>query len=314
MSNLHERLSHLLTPTASGGALPAPVPVDLVFDDDPVAEAVRDDSTASATPVTVFAESRRMVARARQTTSQAELVALINNFLAAHAPIHAEDYRVMRPAIALSLAGLQDADAPETHVTRLVRLEQAWRLAERFHDEEMLRRIGSGLPRAYELRERFDDARRIHRRLLEIARRHENRHGEAVAINNIGFSYFLEKRPADASPHFSEAAKLQKALGNDVEVANARINYWTCRFDLVGADCADAMHGEMWECLVLLRDQKDWRERKACRCLARCAVEMGDRRQAVELAQRAVQISRELNDMYLVEDEELLCHLTETQP
>jgi tetratricopeptide (TPR) repeat protein len=210
-------------------------------------------------------------------------------------------------------------------------LRRLWYIAqERNHDEVSLE-VGGPLYQWYQRERRHEEARAVLESMIDVYRRRGNRSHEAVMVNNYGFQYWLEGDLEHAAVHFEHAAVIQEELGNRVEAANARVNYWACRFeaqesqdldplqrdspqqDAMQQDAMqqDAMMRALRDLADLLETAGDWRERKACFYLARLEEARGNLPAAVSLLQRCVSIGEAQNPMYLHQDLDHLTRLTE---
>jgi tetratricopeptide (TPR) repeat protein len=188
-------------------------------------------------------------------------------------------------------------------------LEEIWKLAVRLANERLQTDAGSPLYRCYEHQGRYKDARRILTRLMEINRAHGDRVNEAVHLNNFAFEYLLEKKWDDAAPYFAKAALIFKDTGQNFDYANARANFWTCRFEAGDFGSVKEAKKELTAHAKTLKGGSSWHSRKPLILQAMLAEKEGRIPQAVRLVKGAIKASARSNTRYADMDKAYLMRL-----
>lgn len=189
-------------------------------------------------------------------------------------------------------------------------LEEMWSLALREKDKALQDALGTSLYRWHEHHGDYEDARRILATLIETRREHHDEPGEAVFLNNLAFEYLLEERWQEAIPLFERAAALFKAHSVDYEYANARANYWTCRFESDDLEDIEAIEAELRTLKGVLTKRPGWHGRKPLILLAKIRERGGKIKAAIGLVKRAIASAEGSQTRYAEQDGEYLEHLT----
>ncbi len=188
-------------------------------------------------------------------------------------------------------------------------LEKVWKVALEKNHKALQKRASGPLFRWYEHHRRYEDARDVLKRLIEVCVDEADRSDRAVATNNSAFEYYLEGRFHEAIPGFQAAAGLFEALGEGGQQANSLANSWMCR--MAGGDLADAGQAEcdLQRLAETLSKAGFWQVRKPLIMLARIAEHQGNLENAAALIKRAIEACAGSNTRYPEIDAEYLRQL-----
>jgi len=128
-------------------------------------------------------------------------------------------------------------------------------------------------------------------------------------INNFAFEYLLERKWKEAIPPFERAARILKENGDQTEYANARANYWTCRFECDEVKEVEEVEAELKILSRKLRDSADWHRRKPLVLLAKIEERRGNLDAAVRLVEQAIEACKGGRTRYPELDQTYLNHL-----
>jgi len=184
-----------------------------------------------------------------------------------------------------------------------------WERALEKQDVLLLSSVGIPLFRWYEHHGKYEEARQILNKLIEIDSEFNFRASKAIHINNFAFEYLLERRWNDAIPHFLVAAALFEELGIPFEAANARANYWICRFELDEVDDIESVETELNAIYKILNGAKRWYERKPLILFAKIEERRGNIVKAITLVEKAIESAKDSNTKYPEIDRQYLEHL-----
>jgi len=162
------------------------------------------------------------------------------------------------------------------------------------------------LYRWHEGRGEYAQARSIVGPMLSRAERENDARHAASLVNNYGYEYLLEGRPAEAEPYFQRALERFTRLKDVSEIANARANVLTCRFALLAPNDWKDLVPQLTETHRALRTLRDWRVRKTMRLLAELSAERGRLAAAVQWVRRAVAASEAIPTRLREDDEQYL--------
>jgi tetratricopeptide (TPR) repeat protein len=177
-------------------------------------------------------------------------------------------------------------------------LEEMWQLALKGDDKRLQQELGTVLYRWYEHYKHYEDARGVLTVLIDITRERGDRANEAVMLNNYAFEYLLEEKWQEAIPLFEQAAKMFEDKGDEYEYANARANYWTCRFECDDLDNLEEIEEELKKLRDVLSARTGWHARKPLVLLAKLEEQRGNTEDAIELVEQAIEASRGSNTRY----------------
>lgn len=200
--------------------------------------------------------------------------------------------------------------AKNLDITKLeILLVKIWKLALQTQDIYLIGKVGTPLFRWYEHHGQYEDARQILSKLIEISRQVKDRINEALYLNNFGFEYMLEKNLSAAIPCFETAAIIFKELNIVFEAANARANYWICRFELDDVDDVEIVETELNEIYKIFNGAKRWYERKPLILFAKIEEKRGNITKAIDLVEKAIDSAKDSNTAYPEIDRKYLEHL-----
>ena len=170
--------------------------------------------------------------------------------------------------------------------------ERMWEFSLYKKNEELQLAVGGKLYRLYEHYRKFEEARHVLLRLIELYGKKKNSVLEAVHVNNFAFEYLLEGKWEEAIPLFDKAAKMFLDRGEHFEFANAKANCWTCRFELGDVTPVNNIERELKSILKTLDRGGEWRSRKPLILLAKIKERQGNIQKAIRYVQRAIEICR----------------------
>jgi hypothetical protein len=188
-------------------------------------------------------------------------------------------------------------------------LEHMWDFAMQTRDKGLIDDVGSSLYRWYEHHRYYQKARRVLSKLITLFRNGKDRRNEATMINNFAFEYLLEGRWRPGIPLFEKAAKMFKDQNDKFEHANARANYWTCRFECDEFKDVEKSEKELKAIQKILGRHGDWRDRKPLVLLARIEEQRGHLNSAIRLVERGISACENSNSRYPELDGKYLKHL-----
>ncbi len=192
-------------------------------------------------------------------------------------------------------------------------LEKIWTIAAQSGDDDLQDKTGSLLFRWYEHHGRYEEARKVLARLIEIATEKGNRRGEALYLNNLGFEYLLESRWSEAIPYFEEATQLFMEADITFEMMNARANCWICRFEAGDFGDISSTEADVKEIMDFFTGSGRWYERKALVLMAKIEERKGNSEGAAQLVGRAIESAKNSNTRYPELDAKYLRALLEAQ-
>ena len=266
-------------------------PGELVFDDEPLEGILYGEEARGPTRANLFWPGLvwvRGIAAACGAGNIQEAVTRASE-------VTASGY-TLTPGMCRDLAAIIKAIVPghpnpilEHDLSRLGPLVgEMWSLALREKDKALKDALGIPLHRWYEHHRQYDLARRILTVLIELCREQHNEPVEAILLNNLAFDYLLEERLQEAIPLFEQAAALFKAHGVDYEYANARANYWTCRFESGDVDDLEGVEAELETLGRTLAKRSGWHARKPLILLAKVREREGRIEAAMSLVEQAI--------------------------
>ena len=286
--------------------------LELVFDDEPLERILYGKKLKGPTRANLFFPALGWVQKIRRAFKDGDIRAAVKNA----SELAVKEYSIstqMCFELSLIMRGIvPDYPNPiiEIDLSPLgPLLEQMWNLALRSEGRELQKTVGAPLYRWYEHHQQYENARRVLTTLIEIAKEDEDRIGEAVVINNFAFEYLLEGRPEGAISFFEKAAKIFEDNEIIFEYANARANYWTCRFECDDLEEDQKIEAELKSLAKTLGKKADWRTRKPLILLARIEERRGNISAAVQLVERAIKACKNGKTRYPELDRKYLEHL-----
>jgi tetratricopeptide (TPR) repeat protein len=177
-------------------------------------------------------------------------------------------------------------------------LEEMWQLALRAEEKSLQQELGTVFYRWYEHYQHYEDARGVLAVLLEISRERGDRTNEAVMLNNFAFEYVLEEKWQEAIPLFEEAATIFRDNSDEYEYANARANYWTCRFECADLENLEEVEEELRTLRDILTRRTGWHARKPLILLAKIEERRGSTQPAIRFVEQAIESCKGSNTRY----------------
>jgi len=185
-------------------------------------------------------------------------------------------------------------------------VDTIWDTAKKSKDNNLQDAAGTVIYHWYEHYQRYEDARQILGRLIEICREQGNQNDEAIMINNLAFEYLLEGRYEKATPMFGKASEILRQNGDMYQAANSRANHWECRFNTEVIEEVVCAETELREISNILGDRLGRHARKPLILLARIEAHRGNIEQAIRLVQRAISVCENSKTRYPELDTEYL--------
>jgi tetratricopeptide (TPR) repeat protein len=170
-------------------------------------------------------------------------------------------------------------------------LRKPWQDALLRDDIDLIKKTGFVLSHWCENHGLYKESREVLLRLNLLYKDLANRPEEAGTVNGIGFTYLLEGKWQEAIPFFEEAARAFKELQISFRYANARCNYWTCRFELGDMGDIDETEKELKELSAILHGEGRWHERKPLVLRAKLEEKRGNIDNAIILVMRAIKVT-----------------------
>ena len=182
-------------------------------------------------------------------------------------------------------------------------LEALWRRSRTEHEEELADGTGALLWEWYEYLQRAEDAREVLGVLVETARSSKRPEQASLLLSQLAYQWMSEKKWAEAEKTYDEAGKLALGIKSRRNYLIARIGWWFARFEMGGAGVAEALRDELSSFLPELEKLgTPMTLRKALVVLARAEALLEAWDQAVRHIDRALDIDRGQEAMFLPED------------
>ena len=293
----------------TAGSLPEP---DLVFDDEPVEHILYGRGVDGPTPVSLFAQSRQHLALIWAAYEKGDIQAAID----AGTNLLGDDCRVSI-GVGMQLAMVMKRIVPQIP-NPILRfdlsplgplLEKLRQVAMENNSNELEKGVCESLYRWYEHRGKYEEAKSVLLKLIEIHIDEKNRCAEAVARNNLAFEYFLEDRFQEAILGFEEAAKLFEDIGELGQNANSLANCWMCRFECGGVPDLAHAESELHRLARILIQAEFWQARKPLILLARIAERKRKISDAILFVRRAIEAGVNSGTQYPETDRKYLAQL-----
>lgn len=282
------------------------------FDDDPLEHILYGADLNGPSPANLYAASYthvQKIIKACEEKNLADLSSAISDLAEDHTNISiGMSHRIM--ATISNFFPYCPNPAKNLDITKLeILLVKIWKLALQTQDIYLIGKVGTPLFRWYEHHGQYEDARQILSKLIEISRQVKDRINEALYLNNFSFEYMLEKNWSAAIPCFETAAIIFKELNIVFEAANARANYWICKFELDDVDDVESVETEMNEIYKIFNGAKRWYERKPLILFAKIEEKRGNITKAIALVEKAIESAKDSNTTYPEIDRKYLEHL-----
>lgn len=286
----------------------------IVFDDQPLESVLYGQVGDDQTLASLFGRARELVDFMRDAyrAKDSEKVFEACQALAA-------DDQLISWGMCVELTALLDAMVPHypcpvlpVSLTPLCPLlEKIWAMGWEKKNHALLERMATAAFRCHEHCGQYETAREVLRWLLENRRRQGDRYHVAITLNNLAFEYLLEGRWQEAILGFEEAAMLFQTIGNAVQAANSRANYWMAQFEPSKPDEVENSETELQELEDILTRAMSWQARKPRILLAKVAEQRGDLEEAIHWVEKAIQACQGSGTRYPETDAHYLERLKE---
>ena len=286
--------------------------LEMVYDDEPIENALYGKAGRGSTPVSLFAQSRKYLESIRAANGKSDVQAVIDA-----ASALAASGSLISIGACFELAGILVRVVPQTPNPVIAfdllplrsLLETIWQIAVEKQDISLQKRIAYCLYRWYEHHKHYEKARNVLARQIAIYRSEKDHSAEAIARNNWAFELFLEGRYLEAIPEFESSARLFEEIGKTEQAANSLVNCWVSRFEAGDFDSILRAEPELESLAAVLDKAGMWHARKPLVLLARIAESRGDIRKAIALVQRAIRACKDTGTLYPKMDGQYLAHL-----
>jgi tetratricopeptide (TPR) repeat protein len=287
------------------------IPEDLILDDEPLETVLYGKGEWIPTPLCIFKPAREILKQikiaCREDRGQDALAMycqLMENNHAVSVEVYDELLSILKKIN--DIPNLPQA--PRSHCPPEVGkiLEWLWEMAGERQDDQRLLTAGGMLYRWFELEKRYTDAKRVLAVMIKAYRLRQDRNNEAIHINNLGFEFVLEGEWNEGADLFERAAQLFDETQDKANYANARANYWLCRYEAEGLPDLDIMEAELKEIAAVLQANKMWHECKPLIYLSKVEEKRGNIEEALSLVQRAVSLAEPVNSIFLEQAREYL--------
>ncbi len=185
-------------------------------------------------------------------------------------------------------------------------LRKLWQDALLMDEKDLMKKAGFVLSHWCENHGLYQKSREVLGRLKLLYRELVDRPEEAGTVNGLGFTYLLEEKWKEAVPYFEEAASEFNKMHQTFRYANARCNYWTCRFELGDMGDLDETEKELKELSAILNGEGRWHERKPLILRAKLEEKKGNIDKAIILAMQAIKVTQKGETRYPEFDGEYL--------
>lgn len=282
---------------------------DYYFDDEPLDRILYGKDLSGPSPANLYLSARRSVEKIISSCREGKMIDAISAAFelgSSETPLSIEMCRVIanvmsevfpyypNPVIKYDLSGLRPL------------FEKIWRIASEKSAIGLQGKAGLLLFRWYEHHGKYEEARHILTRLIELYRKECDRQEEAIMLNNLGFEYLLEKRWHEAILNFEKATEIFKEERITFQYANARANYWTCRFALNDFGDITDTETELKEIYQVLGGARQWYGRKPFILQAKLEERRGNIDKAINLVEQAIDSAKDSNTRYPETDREYL--------
>ena len=122
-------------------------------------------------------------------------------------------------------------------------------------------------------------------------------------LNNLAYQHFLLKDWPKARQHYQSACEIAERSGNRSDFLNSRVGWWAACYEECPVEVAAELVLELRRLLVEIDDlNRLLSARKALRYLALAEAHLGNAKSALECVDRAIEIDRQYQSMFLEED------------
>ena len=150
----------------------------------------------------------------------------------------------------------------------------------------------------YEHYEKYDKAKPILKKLLEIAKEEGDRISEAHFSNNYAYQFLLQGEWIEGVELFKQAAEIYKEEGKDFNYNNSRANYWLCITEINNEEIFSDLEVEIVSIHKALHAEDDARSRKPYYLYAKLEERKDNIDMAISYIKRAIEISEKCNSAY----------------
>jgi len=189
--------------------------------------------------------------------------------------------------------------------------EKIWSVAKETKDLVLQEGSGQVLYRWYEHHQSFKEARRILTALMDVLQHKGDSISIAFLTNNYGFEYALEDRWQEAMPFFQQAAELFGRNNDEMNHANARANFFMSKIECGDFTFVEQHTEELENLNKKLENAGPWQKRKPWILLAKIEEHRGNIKEAIRLAESAIETVSNSATKYPELDGEYLASLIE---
>lgn len=292
-----------------GASQPTGLSDRLVFDDEPVESLLNPDQVVAPTPASAFEPARQLL---NQFGSQTDLISesgfkAFANLIQNGAVLQEALFDTLVMLARSVLPRWPNPPAPEMPPSVGALLVALWDYSRQTRHFEGRITVGSLLWEYFESQHEYERSAAVLQELFALQKQKGNDAVLPTLSNNLAYQYFLNRDWDAAAREFETATRLALQCGEQAGVANSKLNYWLSRIE--GNDISSpATVLEEFDSLmaVLCQYQMPMSHRKIFVYTAKLKAMQGDRPAAIESMQRAVELDRQYNTIFLEHDEQLL--------
>lgn len=286
--------------------IPLHTSFELAFDDEPIEQLVYGAIGSGPTPADLFVREERTINQLCQVWKSGDLIRAVK-----------QTKQVILNGVRLSLKACFDlleilesiypaypgaVPNPEAKIMAEF-LPLIWIRAVESENDYFKSRSGVLLTFMYAHRKQYAKARNVDRNLKKIFKDTGDRASEAGKNNDIGFSFYEEKRYRVAIPFLKNSAEMFRRLDIPNRHANAKANYYLCCIALDQFAPNPATDEELNRITeMLIQGSFFWQQRKAWILRAMYAELQGEIAKAINLTQKANMVTRNKSSIYHKED------------
>jgi len=288
-----------------GGKRDHEIPADLVYDDEPLDELLYGHVTHGPSAANLYSPIKRL----EQALSGTDEVVIDHAFREAGGCCQASPSLI--PEIVVQLSNLSRGCLPQwpkplngvLSPAGLQLLELLWKRSRDAGQRSSMLAAGSVLWEWYEYAQRPASAREVLEELVAVYRDQPADEPMQGLLNNLAYQHFLLNDWPKARQHYQSACEIAERSGNRADFLNSRVGWWAARYEECPVEAAAELVEELRRLLVEIDDlNRLLSARKALRYLALAEARLGNEHSALECVDRAIEIDRQYQSMFLEED------------